>query len=334
MRCELTDYEWAAIKPMLPNKPRGVPRVNDRRVLNGIFWVLRSGAPWRDQPGNYGPYTTCYNRFVRWRRAGIWSRIMETLVTAHDEAVQMIDTSIVRVHQHAACIARNKKQSMGRSRGGLTSKIHAVVDTNGLPVRLGLTAGEAHDNQLLAARRNKWRYGRRTRSRSCATQKSRWHKQGRRRKQTEVDKVWRIQGCAACAPCDDPPRTGTLSYLLAHHFDPGRNFFLISNYLALNREPRNKSSSHRAYPTTAAFKYFTPMLGGNRARRDSREQLHDGRNDWNGGRAERRPLRLCYSGNSQDLRQRRVAHDRAVALAIVDPTTRRVIAVIDPRVNN
>jgi hypothetical protein len=48
MRYELTDNEWSAIKPMLPNKPRGVPRVNDRRVLNGIFWVLRSGAPWRD----------------------------------------------------------------------------------------------------------------------------------------------------------------------------------------------------------------------------------------------------------------------------------------------
>jgi transposase len=50
MRYELTDYEWAAIKPFLPSKPRGVPRVNDRRVLNGIFWVLRSGAPWRDLP--------------------------------------------------------------------------------------------------------------------------------------------------------------------------------------------------------------------------------------------------------------------------------------------
>src|SRR3954471_16365568 len=60
----------------------------------------------------------------------------------------MIDTSIVRVHQHAACIARNKRQSMGRSRGGLTSKIHALVDTNGLPIRLELTAGEAHDNRL------------------------------------------------------------------------------------------------------------------------------------------------------------------------------------------
>jgi transposase len=55
MRYEPSDFEWAAIKPMLPNKPRGVPRVNDLRVLNGIFWVLRSGAPWRDLPENYGP---------------------------------------------------------------------------------------------------------------------------------------------------------------------------------------------------------------------------------------------------------------------------------------
>jgi transposase len=148
MRYELNDYEWASIKPMLPNKPRGVPRVNDRRILNGIFWVLRSGAPWRDLPDDFGPYTTCYNRFVRWRRAGVWDRIMDALATAHDVSVQMIDTSIVRVHQHGACIIRNRKQSMGRSRGGLTSKIHAVVDSNGLPVRLALTAGEAHDNRL------------------------------------------------------------------------------------------------------------------------------------------------------------------------------------------
>jgi transposase len=148
MRYELTDNEWSAIKPMLPNKPRGVPRVNDRRVLNGIFWVLRSGAPWRDLPDTFGPYTTCYNRFVRWRRAGVWARLMTALAGAHDAAVQMIDTSIVRVHQHGACITRNRKQSMGRSRGGLTSKIHALVDTNGLPIGLALTAGEAHDNRL------------------------------------------------------------------------------------------------------------------------------------------------------------------------------------------
>jgi transposase len=140
MRYELTNYEWAAIKPFLPNKPRGVPRVNDRRVLNGIFWVLRSGAPWRDLPENFGPYTTCYNRFVRWRRAGVWDQLMNALTAGHDAAVQMIDTSIVRVHQHGACIAGNSKQLMGRSRGGLTTKIHAVVDTSGLPVRLVLLA--------------------------------------------------------------------------------------------------------------------------------------------------------------------------------------------------
>jgi transposase len=150
MRYELTDYEWITIKPFLPNKPRGVPRVNDRRVLNGIFWVLRSGAPWRDLPVNFGPRTTCYNRFIRWRRAGVWDRIMNTLSADHDPAVQMIDTSIVRVHQHGACVARNKRQSMGRSRGGLTTKIHALVDRSGLPLRLALTTGEAHDNRLAA----------------------------------------------------------------------------------------------------------------------------------------------------------------------------------------
>ena len=125
MRYELTDCEWFAIKPLLPNKPRGVPRVDDRRVLNGIFWVLRSGAPWRDLPRNLGPYTTCYNRFVRWRRAGVWSRIMRALATTHDASVKMIDTSIVRVHQHAACIARNRGQSMGRPWRGASKRADA-----------------------------------------------------------------------------------------------------------------------------------------------------------------------------------------------------------------
>jgi transposase len=68
MHYELSDYEWSVIKPMLPNKPRGVPRVADRRILNGIFWVLRSGAPWRDLSSSYGPHTTCYKR-------GAWANI-------------------------------------------------------------------------------------------------------------------------------------------------------------------------------------------------------------------------------------------------------------------
>lgn len=99
-------------------------------------------------PESFGPYTTCYNRFVRWRRAGVWAKLMSALAGAHDAAAQMIDTSIVRVRQHGACITRNQRQSMGRSRGGLTSKIHAVVDGNRLPVRLALSPGEAHDVRL------------------------------------------------------------------------------------------------------------------------------------------------------------------------------------------
>jgi transposase len=108
-RYELTDREWKAIEPHLPNKPRGVPRVDDRRVLNGIFWVLRSGAPWADLPERYGPRTTVYNRFNRWRKAGVWDRLMDAIVAAHDGEVQMIDTSIVRVHQQGATAKRGVK---------------------------------------------------------------------------------------------------------------------------------------------------------------------------------------------------------------------------------
>jgi transposase len=102
-RYDLTDFEWRVIE-LLPNKPRGVPRVDDRRVLNGIFWVLRSGAPWRDLPERYGPRTTCYNRFVR--KAGVWDRLMDAITAAHDGDIQMIDSTSVRAHQQAATAKR------------------------------------------------------------------------------------------------------------------------------------------------------------------------------------------------------------------------------------
>lgn len=145
-RYDLTDVEWRVIKPLLPNRSRGVPRVDDRRVLNGIFWVLRSGAPWRDLPERYGPRTTCYNRFVRWRKAGVWDRLMEAIAKAYDGRVQMIDTSIVRVHQQGATAKRGgRDHCLGRSRGGLTTKIHALVDAQGRPIKLMLTAGQKSD---------------------------------------------------------------------------------------------------------------------------------------------------------------------------------------------
>ena len=145
-RYDLPDSEWRVIAPLLPNKPRGVPRVDDRRVLNGIFWVLRSGAPWRDLPERYGPRTPCYNRFVRWRTAGAWDRLMDAITAAYDGDIRMIDSISIRPHQQP----RRQKgggrdHCLARSRGGLTTKIHAVVDRQGLPLRLGLTAGQAHD---------------------------------------------------------------------------------------------------------------------------------------------------------------------------------------------
>jgi transposase len=103
---ELTDFEWSIIEPLLPNKPRGVPRVDDRKVLNGIYWRLRTGSPWADIPERYGPPTTCYNRFVRWRKLGVWDRIFDAVSAAYDGDLQMVDSSSIRVHQHAANVKR------------------------------------------------------------------------------------------------------------------------------------------------------------------------------------------------------------------------------------
>lgn len=101
-RYELTQMEWSIIEPLLPNKPRGVPRVDDRRVLNGILWRFRTGSPWAEIPERYGPSTTCYNRFVRWRKAGVWDRLLAAVSAAFEGDIVMIDSTCVRVHQHGA----------------------------------------------------------------------------------------------------------------------------------------------------------------------------------------------------------------------------------------
>ena len=112
MRYELADFEWVALKPMLPNKSRGVPRVNDRRVLNGIFWILRSGAPWRDLPEAFGDWNSAFRRFSRWSRKGVWRRIFEAMSGDPDFEYLIIDSTIVRAHQHAS----------GAKKGGLKIK--------------------------------------------------------------------------------------------------------------------------------------------------------------------------------------------------------------------
>lgn len=101
-RFDLSDTEWAIIQPLLPNTPRGVPRADDRRVLNGIFYILRTGSPWRDLPERYGPYTTVYNRFNRWAKAGVWITVFNALAEQSPQSMAFIDSSIIRAHQHAA----------------------------------------------------------------------------------------------------------------------------------------------------------------------------------------------------------------------------------------
>src|SRR3954466_15963910 len=87
-------------RSLLPNKPRGMPRADDRKVLNGIYWRLRTGSPWADIPERYGPATTCANRFRRWAKIGVWDRIFAAVSQAYDGDLQMVDSSSIRVHQH------------------------------------------------------------------------------------------------------------------------------------------------------------------------------------------------------------------------------------------
>lgn len=82
---DLTDEQWAAIVPLIPAPPRrfdrrGRPRREDRAVLNGILWVLRTGAAWHDLPARYPSYPTCYRRFQQWRRGGAMDQILTALV--------------------------------------------------------------------------------------------------------------------------------------------------------------------------------------------------------------------------------------------------------------
>jgi len=99
----------------LRNKPRGMPRADDRTVLNGIYWRLRTGSPsWADIAERYGPYTTCYNRFVQWENAGVWTRILYAVSKTYNGAFQMIDSSSIRVHQHAANVRKGgRKPDLG-----------------------------------------------------------------------------------------------------------------------------------------------------------------------------------------------------------------------------
>ena len=101
-RFDLTDFEWSVIAPLLPNKVSRGGSGGRPAGFERIFWRLRTGAPWADIPERYGPHTTCVNRFNRWRKGRVWDRILAAVSEAYDGDIQMIDSSSIRVHQHAA----------------------------------------------------------------------------------------------------------------------------------------------------------------------------------------------------------------------------------------
>lgn len=124
-RFDLTDRQWATLQPLLPpEKPRtGRPNHDHRRILNGILWVHRTGAPWRDLPEErYGPVGTVSSRFYRWRRTGVWDQILAALQAAAaargdlDWDLHFVDATIVRAHQHAAGARRTGEKRGSRRR--------------------------------------------------------------------------------------------------------------------------------------------------------------------------------------------------------------------------
>ena len=115
-RGELTQEQWERIQPLLPaQKPKtGRPSLSHRKVINGILWVLRTGAPWRDLPKRYGAWQTVSGRFYRWQRNGLWQQLLEELQHQAETIGQVnweihyVDGSIVRAHQHAAGAKRGR----------------------------------------------------------------------------------------------------------------------------------------------------------------------------------------------------------------------------------
>ncbi|MFG3716042.1 IS5 family transposase [Micromonospora sp. NPDC047730] len=155
------------IGPLLPSSGKGGQWRDHRQVVDGILWQLRTGAPWRDVPERYGPWKTLHERLRRWTTDGTWDRILAHVQTREGDAGKIewifsIDSTVVRAHQHAAgarktgaCHAAEIEglaqpgEALGRSRGGLSTKIHLATDTRGLPVVVLLTPGQAGDNPQL-----------------------------------------------------------------------------------------------------------------------------------------------------------------------------------------
>ena len=139
-----TDEYWSKLKVILLevgiyNKP------DLRQTIEGIFYRLRVGCPWRDLPVCFGNWNSVYKRFNEWSRKGKVMKIFNSLIIDPDLEWEFIDGSIVKAHQHSAGAANGEKRAIGKSVAGNTSKIHMAVDSCGLPICFSITGGEVHD---------------------------------------------------------------------------------------------------------------------------------------------------------------------------------------------
>ncbi|WP_094161302.1 MULTISPECIES: IS5-like element ISThsp20 family transposase [Thiomonas] len=145
-RHDLSDRHWELLEPHLPGRAGvwgGVAQDN-RQFINAVFWILRTGAPWRDLPASYGGWKNTHRRFCRWRDQGIWESLLEQFIEEPDFEWLMMDASHCKVHPHAAG-ARGGNQAMSRTKGGFNTKIHLAVDAHGLPLRAVITEGTRAD---------------------------------------------------------------------------------------------------------------------------------------------------------------------------------------------
>jgi transposase len=122
-RHDWSDRAWSLLEPHLPGQRGqwGGVAENNRRFINAVFWHLRTGAPWRDLPPDYGGWKNTRRRFSRWRDKGLWEALLEKIIDEPDFEWLMIDASHVKTHPHAAW-ARGGNQAMGRTKGGSTRK--------------------------------------------------------------------------------------------------------------------------------------------------------------------------------------------------------------------
>jgi transposase len=136
------------IREFLPGRKEHVGRTaaDNRLFVNGVLWVLRSGARWADLPERYGKYKSVHKRFVRWANSGVWERVFHELVRDKKNQYLMLDSTIVRAPAGGhGPQKRGADKALGRSRGGLTTRIHLLTNELGLPLDFLITGGQVND---------------------------------------------------------------------------------------------------------------------------------------------------------------------------------------------